>query len=183
MLRQQKTSQNQIASPVSTNAPMLPANKGVPAILRRSQRVEKRPSAYFVAYSNSPVRSRFRLKVWSGSLSVSSKDICGMFLYLRKERGEKSRNMHYHIFQVLKTSYWLPSVLSKGDKILEMTFYWHLYNPARKELRTATQANNIFEWVKITWEAKHKETAQTGHRQQMHGENKQLSTFGPSWGC
>lgn len=39
-------------------------------------------------------------------------------------------------------------------------------------MRTATQANNIFEWVKITWEAEHKETAQTGHRQQTHGENK-----------
>lgn len=83
---------------------MFIANEGVPDVPQKPQRVEDRPSAYFVAYSNSPVRSRFRLKVWSGSLSVSSKDICGMFLYLKK-REEKSRKVHYPVFQFFKTSY------------------------------------------------------------------------------
>lgn len=84
---------------------MLTANEGVPGVPQKPQRVGDRPSAYFVAYSNSPVRSRFKLKVWSGSLSVSSKDICGMFLYLKKKREEKSRKVHYPIFQFFKTSY------------------------------------------------------------------------------
>ena len=49
--------------------------------------------AYFVAYSNSPVMSRFRLKVCSGSLSVSSNDICGMFLYLRGRKKKKCQGI------------------------------------------------------------------------------------------
>lgn len=70
-----------------------------------------------------------------------------MFLYLRKKREEKSRNVPYHtvhIFQFFKNSLLtqLPSVLSKGDQILGMAFYWHLYTnifkPTRKELRTTT---------------------------------------------
>lgn len=56
---------------------------GPSRVKRRKARVEEGCQAYFVAYSNSPVISRFRLKVWSGSRSVSSNDICGMFLYLR----------------------------------------------------------------------------------------------------
>lgn len=170
---------------------MLAANEGAPAAPREKPRTaEDRPSAYFVAYSSSPVRSRFRLKVWSGSLSVSSKDICGMFLYLRKEREEKSTNVHYHIFQFFKTSYWLLNCLRFYRK--ENKFWKQHFTGIYTQISLIQQEKS--------WELQHKPMAslsglrshekqytkrwlKRGHVQQMHGENRQLSTFRSSRGC